>query len=206
MDLQQISEIIGARRPTLQGAKGEYAVLVPLVQRPEGYHLLYEVRASTLRRQPGEVCFPGGSMEGGESPLDCALREAREELGIGPDGVRILGQLDFLLRGGSVVYPFLALISREIEEKIRVNPAEVSSFFTVSLSWLRENPPEYYRFSCRPSIDGFPYEAVQASPDYPWQPLETEVPVYRGLPHPLWGMTARVTAHLIRTLYGEKDS
>ena len=50
-------------------------MLVPLVERPEGLCLLYEVRADTLGRQPGEVCFPGGKMEGAESPESCALRE-----------------------------------------------------------------------------------------------------------------------------------
>ena len=45
--------------PKVQDVTGEYAVLVPLVERPEGLCLLYEVRADTLGRQPGEVCFPG---------------------------------------------------------------------------------------------------------------------------------------------------
>ena len=61
--------------PKLQDVNREYAVLVPLVERPEGLSLLYEVRAHTLRRQPGEVCFPGGRIEGVESPEECALRE-----------------------------------------------------------------------------------------------------------------------------------
>lgn len=57
-------------------------MLVPLVERPEGLCLLYEVRADTLGRQPGEVCFPGGRIEGVESPEECALRETEEELSI----------------------------------------------------------------------------------------------------------------------------
>lgn len=206
MDLRQISEAVSAHRPTLQGAKGEYAVLVPLVSGQGGYHLLYEVRASSLQHQPNEVCFPGGRIEDGESPVDCALRETREELGLPRDALRLVGQLDFLLRGGSVIYPVLAEIASESAAAIRTNPAEVASVFTVPLLWLRDHPPEVYRETLRPQMRDFPYAEVQAAPDYPWLPLEMEVPVYRGLPHPLWGMTARITAHLIRTLYETKDS
>ena len=68
--------------PKVQDVTGEYAVLVPLVERPEGLCLLYEVRADTLGRQPGEVCFPGGRLEPGEDAVSCALRETWEELGI----------------------------------------------------------------------------------------------------------------------------
>ena len=55
--------------PKVQDVTGEYAVLVPLVERPEGLCLLYEVRADTLGRQPGEVCFPGGRLEPGEDAV-----------------------------------------------------------------------------------------------------------------------------------------
>ena len=79
--------------PKVQDVTGEYAVLVPLVERPEGLCLLYEVRADTLGRQPGEVCFPGGQLEPGEDAVSCALRETWEELGIprpaGEAGVRL---------------------------------------------------------------------------------------------------------------------
>ena len=71
--------------PGPQDLTGEYAVLVPLVERPEGRCLLYEVRASSLDRQPGEVCLPGGRMEPGEDPVACALRETWEELAIPPE-------------------------------------------------------------------------------------------------------------------------
>lgn len=54
--------------PEIQDVKQQYAVLVPLVEGPEGPSLLFEVRASTLAHQPGEVCFPGGRVEPGESP------------------------------------------------------------------------------------------------------------------------------------------
>ena len=63
------------REPGLLGRKHACAVLCPFVETEEGLRLLFEVRAPSLRRQGGEVCFPGGRMEPGETPEQCALRE-----------------------------------------------------------------------------------------------------------------------------------
>lgn len=54
--------------PDLMDKRGEFSVLVPLVEGEEGLSLLYEVRARTLRSQPGEICFPRGPDGGGETP------------------------------------------------------------------------------------------------------------------------------------------
>ena len=75
------------RVPGLMDARGKFAVLVPLVETERGLCLLYEVRSHTLRRQPGEICFPGGELEGDESVVVCALRETQEELGIPTVGI-----------------------------------------------------------------------------------------------------------------------
>ena len=75
--------------PKVQDLTGEYAVLVPLAQRPEGLSLLYEVRADSLGRQPGEVCFPGGRMEPGEDPASHAFRlGVRTGAGLAREGGR----------------------------------------------------------------------------------------------------------------------
>ena len=66
--LKQIDKGISAHIPGLLDGKRAFAVLVPLVEREDGLHVLYEVRALTLRHQPGEVCFPGGHIEAGETP------------------------------------------------------------------------------------------------------------------------------------------
>ena len=74
--------------PGLLGLRRNYAVLCPFVERNGEPHVLLEVRAKELR-QGGEVCFPGGAMEAGETAAECALRETEEELGIPHE--RILG-------------------------------------------------------------------------------------------------------------------
>ena len=57
-----------------------FAVLIPLIKKEDGYHVLFEVRARHLNKQPGEVCFPGGKVEPGETTYEAAVRETTEEL------------------------------------------------------------------------------------------------------------------------------
>ena len=82
MQIKEFEKRFSGHIPRLSGAKAAFAVLVPLVYEKGEPSLLFEVRADTLNRQPGEVCFPGGRMEGGETPLQCALRETEEELSL----------------------------------------------------------------------------------------------------------------------------
>ena len=86
--------------PGLLGRQYDYAVLCPFIERTDGLHLLFEVRAATLRNQPGVVCFPGGRTEVGETAIQCALRETAEELAISPKHVQIFGQSDFVCQPG----------------------------------------------------------------------------------------------------------
>lgn len=137
--------------PKVQDVTGEYAVLVPLVERPEGLCLLYEVRADTLGRQPGEVCFPGGRLEPGEDAVSCALRETWEELGIPRPAVEVVAELDWLThQGGFVLYPVLGIVSPEAAERLHPGPAEVKETFFVPVDWLRAHPPEVYAYPLEP--------------------------------------------------------
>jgi 8-oxo-dGTP pyrophosphatase MutT (NUDIX family) len=71
------------------------AVLVPLLPRPDGLHVLFTERSKELRTHSGQVSFPGGSIDPtDESVVHAALREAREEVGLREDHVEILGRLD----------------------------------------------------------------------------------------------------------------
>ena len=70
------------------------AVLIPLIGTEKGLEVVYEIRATTLRTQPGEVSFPGGGIEVGETPEQAAVRETSEELLIAPDNIEILAPMD----------------------------------------------------------------------------------------------------------------
>ena len=199
MDWTTLEQNLRVRTPSLMDATGKYAVLVPLVEGEEGPALLYEVRAGSLRRQPGEVCFPGGKMESSESPEECALRETWEELGIPPKSIQVLGRLDFIAhRANFIMYPVLALVDRRAVEKMCPNSAEVEETFLVPLRHLLATQPLEYDYQLIPQTgENFPYELVGIPRDYRWQPGGENVPIYPWKGRAIWGLTARITRHLV---------
>ena len=196
-ELDYLRRRYGGHRPGLLGARHSYAVLCPLVERDGALHLLFEVRAAGLRQQ-GEVCFPGGRMEAGETVEQCALRETAEELAIPPEQVTVLGTPDFICnQRGFLLQPVLGLVSPAGFAAMSPSPAEVAEVFTVPLSFFRQTPPECYRYTLEPQVpDTFPYEAVGIPRNYPWASGWVEVPVWHYGPHVIWGMTARIVRSL----------
>ena len=187
-------------QPRLLGGRSNFAVLVPLVETEQGLCLLYEVRADGIR-QPHEVCFPGGRMEPGETPTDCALRETREELGIPESAVTVIGEMDFIhIRAGSLLRPVLGEVDPAALAAMRPAPEEVAGTFLLPLRELKAHPPEVYLYRQPVEAPDFPYADAGVPADYPWRPWRLEVPVYHGLPYHLWGITARITMDLLAHL------
>src|SRR5574342_1395009 len=74
------------------------AVLVPLVWQDDEWHLLFTRRTDKVESHKGQVSFPGGACDDGETtPEQTALREAEEEIGLEPNNVRVLGRLTNLI-------------------------------------------------------------------------------------------------------------
>jgi 8-oxo-dGTP pyrophosphatase MutT (NUDIX family) len=110
------------------------AVLVPLVLHPDPTILL-TLRSARLSSHAGQVSFPGGRMEEGESPEQAALREAEEEVGLDPVLPEILGRLPPLLTGtGYRVTPVVALLRPPFD--LRHDPGEVEEPFEYPLARL----------------------------------------------------------------------
>ena len=200
-DLPGLEGRLSSRAPGLMDSNRSYAVLVPLVEREGEYFLLYEVRASTLRRQPGEVCFPGGRMESGETPEDCALRETWEELGIPAEKIRLLGRLDFIAhRANFLMQPVLGVVDGgALFPHLNPNPAEVDEYFLVPLSRLLEMEPIEYTYELVPTpAENFPYELIGIPRDYQWQHGRENVPVYPWQGRAIWGLTGRITRNFLQ--------
>lgn len=189
--------------------RGSSAVLIPFLIRDGAYHVLYEIRAAKLRSQPGEICFPGGRIEAGETPLETAVREATEELCVDRSRIEIVGALDDTIGPGTIpLFTYIALLHDYEGTRSR---AEVDAVFTQPLDWILANDPEIYRINLeRKMPEDFPYEYVPGGRDYRWREQFYSVPFYPGLQTELslfevprtqkmpvlWGVTARVTHSL----------
>ena len=113
----------------------------------------------------------------------------------------VIGEMDFLyIRAGSLLRPVLGEVDPAAVAAMRPAPEEVADTFLLPLRELRAHPPEVYAYQQPVAIPDFPYADAGVAADYPWRPCRIEVPVYRGLPHPLWGITARITMDVIAHL------
>ena len=202
MTLKDVQARWAGHSPQVQDVKRAYAVLAPLVEGPEGLSLLFEVRADTLSHQPGEVCFPGGRVEPGETPQDCALRGTWEELAIPPAEVEIIAPLDLVVQQGKfIMHPFLGVVSQGGMAAMCPSPAEVKRTFLVPLDWLRDNPPQVYSYELKPQVgEDFPYDRIGFPQGYRWRSGEVSVPVYPWPEGTIWGLTGRIVRHLIEEM------
>ena len=113
------------------------AVLVAVVDRPDPTILL-TTRTASLRKHAGQVAFPGGRIDPGDSgPIEAALREAEEEIGLARDAVEIVGVCDrYLTVTGYEVTPVVGVIAPDLP--LVPHDAEVADWFEVPLSFLLE--------------------------------------------------------------------
>ena len=117
------------------------AVLVPLVERPEGVSVLLTRRADTLRRHTGQVALPGGRRDPGETAWQTALREAEEEIGLHPSHVTLAGQSTPYRTGtGYLITPVVGFVRPTLS--LRPNPDEVAEIFETPFGFLM-NPANY---------------------------------------------------------------
>ena len=121
------------------------AVLVPIVLREELTVLLTQ-RSHDMASHPGQISFPGGKLEAGDAtPIDCALREAKEEIGLPPGNVEPLGFLDSYRTGtGFQISPVVGLVDPNFAAVL--DPREVLEVFEVPLAFLLD-PANHQRAS-----------------------------------------------------------
>ena len=120
----------------LQRQRSPAAVLLGLVERPTGLALLFTERAEHLKIHPGQVSFPGGRIEMSDAgPVEAALREAEEEVGLDPSHVSVAGCLERLLTvTGFLVTPVVGFVAPEFRPV--PDESEVAEVFEVPLEFL----------------------------------------------------------------------
>ncbi|MBR0598994.1 NUDIX hydrolase [Sinanaerobacter chloroacetimidivorans] len=199
LTLNDFEEKFKGRTPKTLGVYRYYSVLVPLVEKNGELYLLYEVRSDSLKKQPGEVCFPGGKVEPDESPEECAIRETSEELNISPQEIQIIAQLDYMhTYSNFTMYSYLGMINYEVVKNMCVNQDEVKEVFLVPVSFLAENEPEIYNFDVIPDVgEDFPYDKINSKTGYNWRKGKSVVPIYEYRGRAIWGLTGRITYNLM---------
>lgn len=156
------------------------AVLIPLMHFDNEWHILFTRRTDRVESHKGQVSFPGGACDEGETtPEQTALRESDEEIGVNPSDVQVLGRLDSMVTishfrvtpvAGVIPFPYA----------FKIENAEVARVFTIPLLWLA-NRNNYWEFSL-----GNLGRSVIA-----YHPYDGEL---------LWGATARMTVNFLKIL------
>jgi peroxisomal coenzyme A diphosphatase NUDT7 len=204
MDVNEILQLFKERTPRILGSEtfSEYAILLPLIEVNGQTHVLFEVRSLNMRRQPGEICFPGGRIDRSDSDEKAAaIRETSEELGIHTDTITDVYPLDYIVSPfGTIIYPYVGKISVSLKE-LKPNQAEVEEIFTTPLTYLQEREPDLYniKFKMEPE-DSFPFKQIPGGENYNWQARNMKEHFYYYEDKVIWGLTARVLHHFVKLL------
>lgn len=178
-----IDDSIGPAEPPPREAATPAAVLVGLVERPQGYTVLLTRRADTLRNHTGQIALPGGRRDPGETPWETALREAEEEVGLDRRFVSLAGlSTPMLTHSGYMITPVVGFIREGFE--LAPNPGEVADIFETPFGFLMD--PANHEQRVHEFDDG-------------------QTRQYYAMTHDdrfIWGVTARILHSLYERLYG----
>jgi 8-oxo-dGTP pyrophosphatase MutT (NUDIX family) len=167
------------------------AVLVPVVLEPKP-HLILTVRTTHLPTHKGQISFPGGSLHDLETPVEAALREAREEIGLASNLVRVLGMLDDVWTPqGFHVTPVLGLLEKPVSLEPDAN--EVAKILHVPLE-------EFQVLQARYEPRSLPPNSKLPTNPRAYRARSNEVLHYDWQGYDIWGMTAWVISDLLELI------
>jgi peroxisomal coenzyme A diphosphatase NUDT7 len=198
---KQLWQMLSERTPVVKSEVDDRgsAVLLPLVEVDGELAILFEVRAAKLSWQPGEICLPGGRIEASDAnPLEAAVRETVEELGVTGNCIQVLGALDYIASPiGVTLYPYAAVLSDH--SHLRPNSDEVAEVFTVPLQFLLQAEPltAEMEMATRP-LGEFPADLLPHGYSVEWKRRRTyQVYFYCYEKYVIWGLTAQVIRNFL---------
>lgn len=198
LDLDEIRRRLAAAAPAAQALAGDLgtsgersalmpaSVLVPIVARSESLTVLFTRRTAHLRAHSGQISFPGGRVEPQDvGPIETALRETQEEIGLARERIELIGTLpEYHTRTGYRITPVVGLVAPPFV--LEADPQEVDAVFEVPLSFLLD-PRNHQRHT---------------------RAFEGRMISYFAMPygeHYIWGATAAMLVNLYRQLVYAED-
>ena len=179
--IDSLKQVLSQRQKycIIDASRAPSAVLIPLFCRDGEYHILFTKRTETVKYHKGQISFPGGAYEEEDGTLlNTALRECNEEIGLPPEAVEVLGELDdmFTMGSGYSISPFVAAIPWPYPFK--ADPIEVEEIFEVPISALldKDHSHEETRVIGDQVVTMYTYQ-------------------YQG--KVIWGATARILAQFL---------
>lgn len=169
-------------KPAIDTKLTPAAVLVGLVERPGGMHVLFTKRTAHLHAHAGQISFPGGRLDPGDADaVAAALRETEEEVGLPRAQVELIGRLDtYVTRTGFEVTPCVGFVHPP--EAYRPDPFEVAEVFEV--------PLDFFLDPVSRKLDSRMFQGRQRFfYAYPWND------------HYIWGATAGMLNNLVEVLH-----
>ena len=200
MNIKDIKNKIENNIPYINGWEKmrRAAIIIPLIEINNEVCILFEVRAKKLNSQPGDICFPGGKIDGDETPKEAALREMFEELGI--ENINIINELDTVVRyDGIIIHPYLGII--ENIEEIKINESEVDHVFYVPLNYLLNHEPLEVQSKLKfERPEEFPYDLIVNKENYKFRDAKHRSLFYNYGEYNIWGITAEMLRNLLEKL------
>ena len=197
-DPDELNMMFGGRDFTRirNGKPSDYALMIPLVESPDGPAVVFEVRGSSIE-QGGEICIPGGRIEEGESAGEAAVRETVEELALQKDQVRLIAPMHRLIAfGGSEICSYLGCLK---DYRNSFSKTEVDHVFQIPVKKLLQMKPLTASGEMRfvPG-EGFPFELVPGGRDYPFATVPRRMFFYETPYGVIWGLTASFIYHFLK--------
>jgi len=181
------------------------AVLITLTHVESELCFVFQKRSAHLKRNPGEICFPGGKIEEAEweSPSRTAIRETIEELGVRDSDIELLGDMNHLINtAGVLVYAYVGYLVSV--DECHPCKEEVERLITIPVHYFIKQIPEISHLELKVQpVQEFPMHYISPSYENKWKNTKVKYPVnfYPYGDEMIWGLTASLVYEFIQLFF-----
>lgn len=197
--MEKVKKIFAGRKAKPIGEYKKSAVMILLIEEEGETYIIFEKRALTLKRQPGDISLPGGIIEENETPMEAAIRETEEELNVNGEDIELIGPMDYFISPyRTIMYPFVAELHTHYFEP---NKEEVDHVFKVPLKYFLENEPMCYEVEIGPSLkEDFPFDLIEGGKNYKFGKVKIDQYFYLYGDYVIWGFTALIIKKFVESI------